>query len=218
MIAFPPLSRILPTLAIILSAAAFSNVSAQTAPSLKQGQGAFVSFQNGTLTLRAKDGASLVWTGIDDSVKAFVAKGVDDGPDRGYRPADSPTTATLSTVKAGTKVFVGSWFGFDKRHGVFIGLNRGLMKGTFVSYKEGDLSLLGVGGPKGSFTQKYGNSLFLRDIPDQTPVEESLDGAPFAPAGTAKTALPKVGEGSLVTVEFFGEGNITAIRIGEPAP
>jgi hypothetical protein len=206
----------LPALAFLLSAAAFSGADAQT--TLKQGQGAFVSFQNGTLTLTGKDGATLVWSGIDDSTKAFVAKGVDDGPDRGYRPAEAATTATLSGVEPGTKVFVGSWFGYDKRQGVFIGLNRGLTKGTFVSYKEGDLSLLGVGGPKGSFTQKYGNSLFLRDVPDQTPVEESIDGAPFAPAGTAKTALPKVGEGSLVTVEFFGEGKITAIRIGEPAP
>lgn len=189
--------------------------SPAVARNLKQGQGEFVSFHGGTLTLKGKDGDDWVWTDIDDSIKTYRTTGVDEGPDRGYRPA--ATTEALGAVKPGTKIFVGSWFGYDNRHGIFIGVNRTYTKGTLVSFRDGNLSLLSVGGPKGSFTKKYGNSLFIRGIPEKTPVEESIDGAPYAAAGTAKTILPTLGEGSIVTVEFLGEGNITRILVGEPA-
>ena len=183
------------------------------APVLKQGKGKFVSFQEGTLTLDGPAGP-LVWNHIDERTRAFLAAGEDIGKDRGYRP--TATLEALGKVKPGTPVFVGSWFGYEQRHGVFIGVNRATTVGTFVSFKDGSLSLLARERAGGSFTKKYGNSIFLRNLPPKVPVEESVDGGEYQSLGTAKEVLPHVGEGTLVTVHFLGEGNITLIQLGQP--
>jgi len=89
-----------------------------------------------------------------------------------------------------------------------------------VSYTTGSkssgLALLGKDLAPGSFTKKYGNNLFIRNIPANTPVEESIDGGPYQPIGTVKTVLKDVKEGTLLTVHTHGEGNITLIQLDLP--
>lgn len=185
---------------------------------LRHGQGTFVSYKDGTLTLTGRDGL-LEWKNIDGNTKTFLATGEDRGEDRGYKPA--ATIETLGQVKPGTRVFVGTWFGYEKRSGIFIGVNGSRVSGTFVSFTQGTknagLTLIGKDLATGSFAKKYGNSLFMRPIPQDLRVEESIDGGDYKPSGTAGAVLPTVKEGTLVTVHFLGEGNITLIQLGSPA-
>ena len=85
-----------------------------------------------------------------------------------------------------------------------------------MSFKDGSLSLLAKDRPAGSFTKKYGNSLFIRNLPADIPVEESVDGGAFERIGTVKEVLADVAEGTVVTVHFLGEGNVTRIQLGVP--
>ncbi|MEO8495509.1 MAG: hypothetical protein ABI614_10600 [Planctomycetota bacterium] len=210
----------------VLSAAE-KPAAAVSAPKFPIGNGNFVSFENGVMTLdglirpSGSDPGSkgiVKWTNIDDNVKTYVVAGEDKGPDRGYEPA--PTLETLKSIKPGTPIFVGPWFGYFDRPGIFVGSAKSRTVGTFVSYTTGSkasgLSLLGKDLTPSSFTKKYGNSLFMRGINEDTPVEESIDGGPFKPVGTVKTVLKDVKEGTVVTVHFHGEGNITLIQLGQP--
>jgi hypothetical protein len=209
-----------------LSAAEKPAVSVD-AQKLPIGKGSFVSFENGVMTLDGQLRPSgsdpghtgiVKWTNIDDKVKTYVVVGEDKGPDRGYGPA--PTLETLKNVKPGTPVFVGPWYGYSNRPGIFVGSTKARTVGTFVSYTTGSkssgLSLLGKDLAPSGFTKKYGNSLFIRGIKEDIPVEESIDGGPFKPVGTVKTTLKDVKEGTLVTVHTHGEGNITLIQLGQP--
>lgn len=209
-----------------LSAAEKPAVSVD-AQKLPIGKGSFVSFENGVMTLDGQLRPSgsdpghtgiVKWTNIDDKVKTYVVVGEDKGPDRGYGPA--PTLETLKNVKPGTPVFVGPWYGYFDRPGIFVGSTKARTVGTFVSYTTGSkssgLSLLGKDLAPSGFTKKYGNSLFIRGIKEDIPVEESIDGGPFKPVGTVKTTLKDVKEGTLVTVHTHGEGNITLIQLGQP--
>lgn len=209
-----------------LSAAEKPAVSVD-AQKLPIGKGNFVSFENGVMTLDGQLRPSgsdpghtgiVKWTNIDDKVKTYVVVGEDKGPNRGYGPA--PTLETLKNVKPGTPVFVGPWFGYSDRPGIFVGSTKARTVGTFVSYTTGSkssgLSLLGKDLAPSGFTKKYGNSLFIRGIKEDIPVEESIDGGPFKPVGTVKTTLKDVKEGTLVTVHTHGEGNITLIQLGQP--
>lgn len=202
--------------------------AADSLPPLAIGKGEFVSFADGVLTLEGSLGSlqenrgkkePVVWKNIDDRTNVYVAEGEDKGdPDRGYRKA--PAIETLRNVKPGTFVFVGPWFGYQDRPGFFIGVNSSRTVGTFVSYTSGTkgsgLTLLGVDLKPSTYTKKYGNSLFIRGIPENTPVEESIDGGPYQPVGTVKTILPEVQEGTLVTIHSHGEGKTTLIQLGQP--
>lgn len=185
----------------------------QPTRTLAQGKGKFVSFKDGTLTLEGPSGR-LVWQEIDGSAKTYLGEGESSDKDRGYRPVE--TLDALSKVKAGTQVYVGSWFGYEKRHGIFIDDVPGKAIGTFVSFKDGSLSLLAKDRPAGSFSKKYGNSIFIRNLPADVPVEESIDRGAYERIGTVKEVLADVAEGSVVTVHFLGEGNVTLIQIGVP--
>ncbi|MEZ6058373.1 MAG: hypothetical protein R3C01_16860 [Planctomycetaceae bacterium] len=185
----------------------------QPIKTLTQGKGKFVSFEDGTLTLEGPSGR-LVWKEIDANTKSYLGEGESSDQDRGYRPVE--TLDALSKIKPGTQVFVGSWFGYEKRHGIFIGITPGKSVGTFVSYKDGSLSLLAKDRQAGSFTKKYGNSLFIRNLPTDIAVEESVDGGAYEQIGTVKEVLADVAEGTVVTVHFLGEGNVTLIQLGVP--
>lgn len=201
-------------------------VAASDAPQLTIGKGKFVSFQDGVLTLEGsagtlganKDNTGLiVWKSIDDNTKTYLGGAEDKGgPDRGYKQV--PTLETLKNVKPGTPMFVGPWFGYQDRPGIFIGINKSRTVGTFVSYTTGSkssgLSLLAKNLTPSGYTKKYGDSLFMRNISENIPVEESIDGGPYQPVGTVKTVLADVKEGTLVTVHFHGEGIITLIQLG----
>lgn len=194
---------------------------------LRSGKGTFVSLKNGVLTLdgvirpSGSDPGStghVKWTNIDEHVNVYVVSGEDKGPGRGYKPA--PALETLKSIKPGTMVFVGPWFGYLDRPGVFVGVTKSRTVGTFVSYttgsKQSGLTMLGKDLAPSGFTKKYGNNLFMRGIKDDTPVEESIDGGPFKPVGTVKEVLKDVREGTIMTVHFHGEGNITLIQLGQP--
>lgn len=205
--------------------AAEATLVVDAAAQLEAGKGKFVSFTNGVLTIdgmlrpsatHAGGTGLIAWKNVDEKTKTYVAAGEDTGPDRGYKPAK--TLEALQQAKPGTLIFVGPWFGYKDRPGVFVGINPSRSVGTFVSYTSGSknsgLTLLGKNLAPGSFTKKYGNNLFIRGIPEDTPVEESIDGGPYQPVGTVKSVLKDVKEGTLVTVHFYGEGNITLIQLG----
>jgi hypothetical protein len=197
-------------------------------PQLVIGKGKFVSFADGVVTLEGSLGPlgankdrndQIVWKNIDDKTNVYLAVGEDKGdPDRGYQKA--PAVEALKAVKPGTFVFVGPWFGYQDRPGFFIGVNTVRTLGTFVSYTSGSkgsgLSLLGVDLKPSTYTKKYGNSIFIRGIPENTPVEQSTDGGPYRSIGTVKTVLADVKEGTFVTVHTHGEGNTTLIQLGLP--
>lgn len=202
-------------------------VGASASSQLEIGNGKFVSFADGVLTLDGNIRPSatnkgstglVVWKNIDDKTKVYVVAGEDKGPDRGYKPA--PALETLASVKPGTPMFVGPWYGYQDRPGIFVGVTKARTVGTFVSYTTGSkssgLTMLGKDLAPSSFTKKYGNNLFIRGIPENTPVEESIDGGPYQPIGTVKTVLKDVKEGTLLTVHTHGEGNITLIQLGLP--
>ena len=170
----------------------------------KAGWGTFVSFKDGTLTLKGS-GGELVWSNVAEPTKVFQW----DNAARNYKPA-SPAEA-LSKVEAGTWVFVAG----SKAHVVVGAAKEGHTSGTFVSFKDDRMLLLGKDLPVSDFTKKYGNQLKYPKFAEHIPVFESIDGGDYTFAGTAAAALPKIKEGTLVTV-YFGpsDGFFTRIEIG----
>ena len=92
----------------------------------------------------------------------------------------------------------------------------GHVTGTFVSFKEGRLLLLGKDLPVSNFTKKYGNQLNYPKFAENVPVFESIDGAEYTLAGTPAAILPKLKEGTLVKVYYGpGDGSFIRIEIGQ---
>ncbi|HUP79387.1 MAG TPA: hypothetical protein VM260_12625, partial [Pirellula sp.] len=129
----------------------------------QSGAGEFVSYQHGKLTLRGR-GGPLVWNNIDEKIKTFERD--EDGRDL----KQVGTVEALSKLQAGMAVRVNVekaeiYFGADEQ-----------THGTFVSYKNGKLTLIGRAEELGdSFTKKYGTTLSPQ-IDPKTPVFESVDG------------------------------------------
>lgn len=169
----------------------------------KNGFGRFVSFKDGTLTLESNAGELLVWTKLAESKNT-----VKFDPDANeYKPVKG-TAAALAQVKPGTYVMVG-----DKSAYVRIGARIDKVTGTFVSFKDGRLLMLGTNLPE-SFTKRYGNTLPYNRFRDDVPVHESVDGGEYKPIGTANKVLGDVKEGTVLTVHGEGDDNITLIQIG----
>lgn len=167
----------------------------------KAGWGKFVSFEDGSLTLDGQSG-SLLWSNLAAGVQVYQW----DPTARGYTAA--PAATALSKVEAGTWVFVA-----EGRGQIRVGAAKeGHVTGTFVSYQDGKTLLLGKDLPVSSFTKKYGNSLKFPKFDENLPVFESIDGGDFTLAGPPSAILPKVKEGTLVTV-YFGPSDGSFIRI-----
>jgi len=132
----------------------------------KMGYGKFVSFKDGTLTLKGNY-SGLVWKDIpaktpvvhwDDAAAKYVPSG---------------TAEVLSKVEAGTWIIVGG-----NKALIRVGARKGRATGTFVSYKDDRLLMLGKDlGP--AYTKKYGNQLHMNKFADDVPVYESIDGGDF---------------------------------------
>ncbi len=173
----------------------------------KAGGGGFVSFKDGTLTLKGKAG-EWVWHDIPATTPVVLW----DAAAKTHRP--------FGTVENLGKVERGTWVGVPAmEHGtrekIFVGGSNGSVTGTFVSFKDDRMLLLGKDLAPSNFTKKYGNQLTFKKFAEDLPVFESIDGGDYAPAGTPATALPKIKEGTLVTVYFGpGDGNFTRIEIG----
>ena len=165
------------------------------------GRGKFMSFKDGTLTLKGNYGV-LFWNGITEKAQVLRwddAAGV-------YQPAG--TAKVLGKVEPGAWVMVGSGKAMIR-----VGSRKGQTTGTFVSFKNDRLLLLGTN-LGGSYVKKYGNQVHFNKFAADVPVYGSIDGGEFTLAGTPATTLPKVREGTILTVYGEGDDSIVRIEIG----
>jgi hypothetical protein len=169
----------------------------------KTAGGQFVSFTDGTLTIKANSG-TLIENKIRDNTKALVW----NTEENAYKPA--PTVDALKQAKPGTWMVVGENAGLIR-----IGARKGRTVGTFISFKNDRLLLLGKDLGE-SYTKKYGNNLYMNKFRDDVPAYESIDGGEYKLVGTANQVLPQVKEGTTLTVYGEGDDNITRIEIGIP--
>ena len=147
----------------------------------KQNQGKFVSFKNGALIPKRSAGA-LGWANIPEPAKVFHW----DTAARDYKSA-SPAEA-LTKVEVGTWVFMATIKAYIR-----LGLAKeGHVTGTFVSFKDDLMLLLGKDLPEGEFTKKYGNQLKFPKFAENLRVFESIDGGEYTLAGEPATTLPKL--------------------------
>ena len=103
----------------------------------------------------------------------------------------------------------------DKDFTLRIGARKGSTTGSFVSFKDGRLLMLGKDLGE-SFTKKYGNNLHFNRFRDDVPTYESIDGGEYKLIGAANNVLSDVKEGSVLTVHGEGDDNITLVQIGVP--
>ena len=171
----------------------------------KTERGRFVSFQDGTLIIQDNSGA-LLETKVPASAKTLVWN---DG-EKLYKPA--ATVAALSQVQPGIWFYVHVG---GENVAIRIGSRKGVTTGTFVSFKDNRLLILGTNLGE-SFTKKYGNSVHFHKFRDDVPVYESIDGGEYQLIGTPGTVLGNVKEGTIVTVHGEGDDNITHVQIGVP--
>jgi len=167
----------------------------------KFGYGKFVSFKDGTLTLKGNY-SGLVWKNIPEKIEVVRW---DDAADK-YVPAGN--AEVLSKVEAETWTIV-----VANKALIRIGARKGSTTGTFVSFKGERLLMLGTN-LTGSYVKKYGNQLHMNKFAADVPVYESIDGGDYTFAGHPVTVLPKVKEGTVITIYGAGDDNITRIEIG----
>lgn len=167
--------------------------------------GKFKSFQDGVLTIQANSG-ELLENKIPTSAKVMVWN-QDEGA---YKPATS--AQTLSRVLVGTWTIINA---ADENVTVRFGARKGSTTGTFVSFKDGRLLILGKNLGE-SFTKKYGNNVHFHKFRDDVPAHESVDGGEYKTIGTANKVLGDVKEGTVITVHGEGDDNITLVQIGVP--
>jgi len=169
------------------------------------GFGRFVSFEDGTLTLENNAGVLLVWNKLAESKNTVKF----DPEANEYKPVVG-TADALQQVTPGTYVMVG-----DKSAYVRIGARKDRVVGTFVSFKDGRLLMLGTNLPE-SFLKRYGNSLHHSRFRDDVPAYESIDGGEYKLIGTANKILGDVKEGTILAINSEGDDNITLVQIGVP--
>jgi hypothetical protein len=171
----------------------------------KGGRGRFVSFKDGVLTIESNSRALVAWSGIGPTTKIFNW----DTDAKAYKQLDGAADA-LRDLKPGTWVVVG-----DGKAIIRIGARGGNTTGTFISFKDDRLLMLGKDLGE-SYTKKYGNTLHMQKFRDDVPAYESIDGGDYKPVGTANKVLPSVKEGTIVTVHGEGDDNIVLVQIGVP--
>ena len=169
----------------------------------KSGWGKFVSFKDGTLTLKDNAGES-VWNNITEKTK------IAHWDDAAHKYGPSGTVEALSKVEAGTWVFVA-----ENKTRVHVGAAKeSHVTGAFVSFKNDRLLMLGK--DLGNYAQKKGTEIHFKKFAENVPVYESIDGGDYKLAGIAETILPNVKEGTSITVYGEGDDNFTRIEIGVP--
>lgn len=178
-----------------------SPAAAPTDQKEKQNQGKLVSFKDGTLILKGNY-ESLIWHGITEKTKVVQW----DYAAGDYKP--SGTAEVLAKVEPGAWVTVTAG-----RALIRVGARKERVVGTFVSFKDDRLLMLGIGLGE-AFTKKYGNTLHFNKFAEGVPVYESVDGGDFKLLGIAEKILPTVKEGTNVAVYGEGDDNNTRIEIG----
>lgn len=187
-------------LVVLLSAVAVAEAEGEKAV-----WGKFVSFQDGTLKLKTNSGA-VVEERLPENTRALLWN---DG-EGAYKPG------VLAEVLKGAKP--GAWVvaGFDGKEAYLrVGARKSATVGTFVSFKDGRLLLLGRNIGE-EFVKKYGNNLHFNRFSDEVQVYESVDGGDYKLVGMANKVLGDVKEGAVLTVHGEGDDNITLIQIGTP--
>ena len=182
-------------------ARAQSPAAAPTDQKEKQNQGKFVSFKDGTLILKGNY-EGLVWHGITEKTKVVQW----DYAAGEYKP--SGTAEVLGKVEPGAWVMVTAGRGLIR-----VGARKERIVGTFVSFKDERLLMLGTALPE-AFLKRYGNNLHFNKFAEGVPVYETVDGGDFKLVGIAEKILPTVKEGTNVAVYGEGDDNNTRIEIG----
>ena len=190
---------------LLLGVAPWTLAAAETPTATDQkeqhGFGRFVSFKNGTLTLRGNHGI-LVWHNLTDKTKVVHW----DHAAGEYKP--SGTAEGLSKVEADAYVMVTLG-----RALIRVGARKERVTGTFISFKQDRLMIMGKDLPD-AFTKRYGSTLHFNKFPEGLPVFESVDGGSFKLVGAAEKVLATVKEGTIVTIYGEGDDNNTRIEIG----
>lgn len=181
-----------------LAAAETSTVTDQKE---QHGFGRFVSFKNGTLTLRGNHGI-LVWHNLTDKTKVVHW----DHAAGEYKP--SGTAEGLSKVEADAYVMV-----TQGKALIRVGARKERVTGTFISFKNDRLMIMGKDLPD-AFTKRYGSNLHFNKFPEGLPVFESIDVGGFKLVGAAEKVLATVKEGTIVTIYGEGDDNNTRIELG----
>ena len=185
--------------------------------------GNFVSYENGKLTLLAADVAPGFIARPTGTVAVEIEPGIPvlesiEGGDYAYT---GPAIDALKTVQKGTLLTARSEYDADtieviqigepkRKMERYVGQTRGTLRGTFVSFKDGVLRILGKG-MNSLATSEYERLLSLR-IADTISIAESIDGGDYQPAAGV-ASLKAVKEGTIVTVRRV-EGVILGIQIG----
>ena len=177
----------------------------EVAPKEKAHWGRFASFKDGTLKVVANSGVAFE-TKIGESTKALVW----NDEEKMYKSAVA--AEALNRANAETWIVVNA---SEAATMVRIGAKKGQVVGTFVSFKNGRLLMIGKDLGE-SYTKKYGNNLPFNKFRDDVPVHESVDGGEYKLIGTANKVLGNVKEGTVLTVHGHGDDNITLIQIGVP--
>jgi beta-lactamase regulating signal transducer with metallopeptidase domain len=167
--------------------------------------GRFESFKNGTLTLETNSG-DLIDTKVSRKFKTTVWS------DSSGKFVPTDTFAALRQLAVGT---VSVLNGANQSDTLRIGSRKGVTIGTFVSYENDRLLMLGRNLGE-SFTKKYGNNVRFNRFRDDVPAYESVDGGEYRPVGMANKVLRDVKEGTILHVHSEGDDNITLVQIGVP--
>lgn len=164
--------------------------------------GTFVSFQDGTLTIKAKSGI-LIRQPVGANFQTFENN--ENGP--GVKLVD--TNDALGRVLPGTVFQINL-----AERDIIMGLDHRVI-GAFDSYRDGRLMLRAAEAPPG-FIQKPAGTVSLTIDPG-IPVLESINGGDYKRAGPAWEFLKTLKPGTLLTARSEYDPDIVeVIQIGEP--
>ncbi len=170
----------------------------------KNGAGKLVSFQHGALTVRRLDATLLRWAKLPAKTK-FVH----------YDHAAEKFTP-LEVDKPFQNAKPGTWIQVYLTPGVptaKIGEEDRKIRGHFISFKDERL-LIQSKDFNLKYFRRYGTTVHLRKFKDDLRAYESIDGGDYKLVGTANEVLPRIKEGTVITLHDEGEGNFTWVDIG----
>jgi hypothetical protein len=167
-------------------------------------RGRFVSAKQGTLTVQTNSG-ELIERKYFRSLKTAVWS---DAAEK-YVPTDA--VAALKQAEVGISIYID---GNDRTGSLRIGSRKVVTSGTFVSYENDRLLMLGTNLGE-VYTKKYGNSVRFNKFRADVPAFKSIDGAEYRAVGSANDALRDLKQGTILHVHSEGDDNVTLVRIGE---
>jgi len=212
-----PVSRhgvLAPVTLAVMGLVPWMAVAAEAPVANKSGSGTFVSFEDGTLTIKGKSGL-LVYEHVGENYRTYQNNEEGPGSKRvgtveALTGSKLPGTVnSLSRVLPGTVVQVNTEdreisFGSDHR-----------VIGTLVSYQDGKLTLLAADAAPG-FIRRQTGEVTLK-IDPSTPVLESVAGGDLKIAGSAGKVLKTVKPGEAVTARSeYDVDAVEVIEIGKP--